>query len=233
MAFLGENNINFVPKDIIKGKLIQLQITKLEIQKKNKQRINLYLDDEFYCGLSLETAMKNHLKEGQTVTEDGIKFLITQTERENALSRAVGYISKSQKTKKQVIDYLQKKGYDEETSIFAISKLEEYHFVDDELFAKNYIKYKNKTNGSKKIKMELKQKGVEDELVNCAIQNYARDRDSIENVALKYLKNKERDLKTKQKAYRHLLSKGYGYEDINYALNKIFMESEEDSESWD
>lgn len=210
-----------------------MQITKIEIQKKNKQRINLYIDNEFYCGLSLETIMKNHLKEGQIVTKEGLDYLITQTERENALSRAVGYISKSQKSKKQVIEYLQKKGYDEETSFYVISKLEEYHFVDDELFAKNYIKYKNKTNGSKKIKMELKQKGVEEDLVNSAIEDYASDRDSIEFVANKYLKNKVKDLKTKQKAYRHLLSRGYGYEDINFVLNKIFTEGETESESWD
>lgn len=209
-----------------------MQITKLEVQKKNKNRINLYLDGEFYCGLSLETAMKNHLKENQTITEEGIKYLITQTEKENALSRAVGYISKSQKTKKQVLEYLQKKGYDEDTSLYVLSKLEEYHFVDDEIFAKNYIKYKNKTNGSKKIKMELKQKGIDDDLVNSAIENYAHDRDGIEDVAQKYLKNKERDIKTKQKAYRHLLSRGYSYEDITFTLNKIFKNSEDDSESW-
>ncbi len=210
-----------------------MQITKIEIQKKNKQRVNIYLDNEFYCGLSLETIMKNHLKEGQEVTEERIKYLLTQTEKENALSKAVNYISKSQKSKKQVQDYLFKKGYDEETINYALVKLEEYHFVDDELFAKNYIKYKNKSNGSKKIKLELKQKGLEDSLVKNAIEEYANDKNSIEEVAQKYLKNKERDIKTKQKAYRHLLSRGYNYEDINTTLNKLFLESEEDNESWD
>lgn len=207
-------------------------ITKIEIQKKNKQRVNLYLDNEFYCGLSLETIMKNHLKEGQSLSDDNVSYLINQTEKENALNKAIGYISKSQKTKKQVKDYLIKKGYDEELSFYVLEKLEEYHFVDDEQFAKNYIKYKNKSNGSKKIKMELKQKGVPEELVNITIEDYANDRDGIEQVARKYLKNKELDIKTKQKAYRHLLARGYNYEDITFILNKIFLNSEEDYESW-
>ena len=52
-----------------------MKITKIEIQKKNKNRVNLYLDEEFYCGLSLETIMKNHLKEGFEINENQIEFL--------------------------------------------------------------------------------------------------------------------------------------------------------------
>lgn len=209
-----------------------LQITKIEVQKKNKNRVNVYADGEFYCGLSLETIMKNRLKEGQSITKESLDFLITQTEKESAVARAVNFISKVQKTKKQVKDYLLKKGYDEDTSCYAIEKLEEYHFIDDELFAKNYINYKNKTSGSKKIKMELKNRGVEEELIKASLEDYANDRASIESVANKYLKNKPLDAQTKQKAYRHLLSKGYSYDDISYALNKIFNSLEGDDESW-
>lgn len=209
-----------------------MQITKIEVQKKNKNRVNVYVDNEFYCGLSLETIMKNHLKEGQSVTKEGLDVLIIQTEKESAVMRATNYISKVQKTKKQVEDYLLKKGYDEEATNFAVEKLEEYHFIDDELFAKNYINYKNKSSGSRKIKMELKKKGVEEELIKLSIEDYANDELSIDAVAKKYLKNKTLDLQTKQKAYRHLLSKGYSYDDISSVLNKIFANGEEDDESW-
>ena len=42
------------------------------------------------------------------------------------------------------------------------------------------------------------------------------------------MKNKERDLKTKQKAYRHLASRGFSSEDIVYALNQIFDRDDEE-----
>ena len=35
------------------------------------------------------------------------------------------------------------------------------------------------------------------------------------------MKNKEKDLKNKQKAYRHLASRGFISEDIIFALNQI------------
>jgi len=203
-----------------------LKITKIEIQKKNKNRVNLYLDEEFYCGLSLETIMKNHLKEGFEINENQIEFLKTETEREVALSKAVGYISKCQKTKKEILKYLLTKGFDETICQQVIEKLEEYKFVDDEEYAKNYIKFKNKNNGSRKIAMELKQKGVDDEIASQSLENYSCDRESVLSVATKYLKNKDRDLKTKQKAYRHLASRGYQLEDIIFALNKFFKEEE-------
>lgn len=203
-----------------------MKITKIEIQKKNKNRVNLYLDEEFYCGLSLETIMKNHLKEGFEINENQIEFLKTETEKEVALSKAVGYISKCQKTKKEILKYLLTKGFDETICQQVIEKLEEYKFVDDEEYAKNYIKFKNKNNGSRKIAMELKQKGVDDEIASQSLENYSCDRESVLSVATKYLKNKDRDLKTKQKAYRHLASRGYQSEDIIFALNKFFKEEE-------
>ena len=74
--------------------------------------------------------------------------------------------------------------------------------------------------------MELKQKGVDDEIASQSLENYSCDRASVLSVATKYLKNKDRDLKTKQKAYRHLASRGYQSEDIIFALNKFFKEEE-------
>ena len=206
-------------------------ITKIEVQKNNKQRVNLYLDGEFYCGLSVETVIKNRIKEGQDLEKDNIDFLISQTEKEIALSKAVSYISKCQKTKSEIIKYLVKKGFGEDICNYVVEKLQEYNFVNDELYAKNYIKFKNKNSGKRKIEIELKQKGVSVEVVKKSTDEYINDRDYIKSVAEKYLKNKERDIKTKQKVFRFLASRGYQIEDIKWAINDFF--GEESDESWD
>ena len=201
-------------------------ITKIEVQKRNKNRVNLYLDDEFASGLSLETVMKNHLKEGQEIKKENLEYLINQTEKETALSKAVSYISKCQKTKREVFKYLLSKGFEEEIANFVIEKLEEYKFVDDELYVKNYIKFKNKNNGKRKLAVELKQKGIDENLSKEKLDLLTSDRDNVLAVLEKYLKNKELDLKTKQKAYRFLASRGYESEDINFALNCKFKSEE-------
>ena len=75
-----------------------MKITKLEVQKRNKDRVNLYLDDEFYCGLSLEAVVKYALKVGQELEIQKLEFLQNDSEREIAQNKAMAYISKYQKS---------------------------------------------------------------------------------------------------------------------------------------
>ena len=204
-----------------------MKITKIEAQKNNKNRVNLYLDENFYCGLSLETILKNGIKQGKEIDSSCLEYLRNETEKEIALNNAVGYISKAAKTKKQIRGYLLKKGFEEDTIFFVLKKLEEYNFVNDELYAKQYVKFKTKKNGKNKILMELKLNGVSEELARDCVENFANDKENIVILAEKYLKNKNLDLKTKQKTYRYLLSKGYEMENIFECLNKFFKNNEE------
>ena len=192
------------------------------MQKHNKNRVNLYLDDEFFCGLSLETVMRNHLKESQQISEQQVEFLRTETEKQVALEKATGYIAKCQKTKKQISDYLLKKGFDAESIDYVLEKLSEYHYVDDELFAKNYVKIKGKNCGKKKLEYELKNKGIEEQIINESIEFFCEDEKTVGIVLEKYLKNKSLDLKTKQKAFRFLLSHGYSSGVASDAINRKY-----------
>ena len=201
-----------------------MKITKLEVQKKNKNRVNLYLNEEFYCGLSLEAVVKYNLKVGQEIEEQKLEFLQTDSEREIAQNKAISYISKYQKTEKELKDYLIKKGFDEEIVFEVIKKLKEYSFVDDDIYAKNFIKSKSKRSGKRKLSFELKKRGIDENLINENIKEYADDSETILPLCEKYLKNKPRDYKTKQKAYRFLSSRGFVSEDIISALNKYFKE---------
>lgn len=194
----------------------------MEAQKRNKNRVNLYLDDEFFCGLSLETVMRNHLKEGQQISEQNIEYLKNETEKQIALEKATGYIAKCQKTKKQINDYLLKKGFEEYIASFVLEKLGEYHFVDDELFAKSYVKTKSKNCGKRKLEYELKQKGIDEQIINDSIENFCEDEKTVGPVLDKYLKNKTLDLKTKQKAYRFLVSHGYSSNVASTAISRKY-----------
>lgn len=41
------------------------KITKIEVQKKNKERFNLFLDEQFEMGIDIDTLVKFNLKKGQ------------------------------------------------------------------------------------------------------------------------------------------------------------------------
>ena len=201
------------------------EITNLEVQKNNPERINLYLDDKFYCGISVELVIKNHLKVGLEITKDSLDELVLEDEKGKALSKAVKYISSNLKTTRQIRDYLKKKDYNPNTIEYVIDKLKEYSYLDDEAYCKAFISTYSHKYGKLKIISTLKSRGVSDKTIDNVFSEEINLKDSIESVANKYLKNKERNSETYLKLSRFLYSRGYEFDDINRLIN-ILKEEE-------
>ena len=87
------------------------EITAITPQVKDKTRCNIFIDGRFYCGLTLEAAVKNRLKAGQTIDPARLSEIQLESEKATALDKALTHISASQKTEKQIGEYLSKKGY--------------------------------------------------------------------------------------------------------------------------
>ena len=199
-------------------------ITKVEVQQKHKDRVNIYVDGEFFCGMTLFACMKYRLKEGLEIDRERLEFLRTETERESACEKGVKYVSKTQKTEKEMRDHLYSKGFEKDAVEYAIKKLKQYDYINDELYAKNFVRYKSKTDGKKKIEYELKTKGISPKIINDTLADFDFDDGVVRSLAEKYLKGKTRDIKTKQKAYRYLASRGFSSSEILSAISPFFSE---------
>ena len=77
------------------------EITEILPQVKDKRRCNVYLDGQFFCGLTLEVAMKNRLKKGTVITREELSKIQLESEKQTALDKALVHISASQKTEKE------------------------------------------------------------------------------------------------------------------------------------
>ena len=196
-----------------------MKITKLEVQKNDKNRVNLYVDDEFYSGIPAELVYLEHLKTGLEIDEKDLKKIIFENEKSKAMSRVTKYIGSSLKTQKQIRDYLRKKEYSEDTIKFVMSKLVEYNYIDDQKYAQAYVLTYGKKYGKLKLKSQLKVKGVSEEIIECVLE--VNKVDSIESVASKYLKNKVMSYEVSQKLFRFLYSRGYEFDEINPYINKL------------
>lgn len=196
-----------------------MEITKLEIQKNNSERVNLYLDEKFFSGISLELTVREHLKVGQEIDEEHLNNLILEDEKGKALAKAVKYIGSNLKTTKQVKDYLKKKDYNCHTIAYVLDKLAEYKYLDDENYARAYILTYSNKYGRLKLKSQLQLKGVSEDIIDKYLDNV--DSSSIENVAKKYMKNKEINYENCQKLSRFLYSRGYDFSDINSLVNRL------------
>jgi regulatory protein len=196
------------------------EITAITPQVKDKRRCNIYVDGRFYCGLTLETTVKHRLKVGQVVSPAFLSEIQLESEKDTALDKALTHVSATRKTEKQVRDFLSGKGYLPAVTDYVVEKMRGYNFLNDGEYAEAYIESAGKKKGARLIKMELKSKGVSDEEIDEALSELedGAQTDAAKAVLQKYMRGKTADRETLQKAYRHLMSKGFEYEIAKSAL---------------
>ena len=196
-------------------------ITQISMQKNSAKHCNVYLDGKFYCGLRLETVVERRLKVGMEISEEKLSEIQFESEYTHALDRAMEYLSKSAKTEKQVVEYLEKKGYTPSLIEKVVDKLKEYRFINDEAFAEYYASGAKNQKGIRLIKQELKQKGIDGETAEKVLSEFSDDEEVALTIAQKFLKGKEIDRDNLSKCYRKLLSKGFSYDTCSAVIEKI------------
>lgn len=196
------------------------EITAITPQIKDKKRCNIFIDGRFYCGLALETTVKYRLKVGQIVQPEFLSQIQLESERNNALDKALTHISATRKTEKEVRDFLKTKGFLPSVCDYVIEKMKEYNFLNDTDYAQAYVDAVGKKKGNRLIKMELRRKGVGDEEIRDALSSVAESVqvETAKAVLLKYMRGKQADKTTLQKAYKYLMGKGFEYEVAREAL---------------
>ena len=203
-------------------------ITKIETQK-NKSRVNIFVDDSFFCGLNKETAVIFGLKENKEIDEEKIKVAIFESEVKSAFEKSLDYLGRRMYTKKELIERLTQKGYTKEVSEKVIEKLEEYRYIDDKLFAKQFFQ-SNPHLSKKVLKGKLMQKGVANDIISEIIDERTGESefDLCLLQAKKYLKSKKiNDIKDIQKMQASLARKGFDFDTIKKVC-KITTKTEEE-----
>ena len=197
------------------------EITAITPQIKDKRRCNIYVDGRFCCGLTLEATVKNRLKVGQIISPERLAEIQLDSEKNTAFDKALTHISATQKTEKQMRDFLQGKGYLPTVIDYVVEKLRSYNFLNDEQYAEAYVESLSKRKGSKLLRMELRGKGVSDAAIDEALDTLpaGREEETAKALLEKYMRGKVHDRGTLQKAYRYLLGKGYDYEVVKSALS--------------
>lgn len=197
-------------------------ITSVTVQQKNKERSNIYIDNEYYCSLSNFTVVSNRIKAGCEIEDEEFERILQEDGASASFEKGLSYVSKYQKTKKQVLDYLIKKGFAYPVAFKAVEKLQSYGYVNDDDFAENFVTANKSSYGKKALFMKLMQKGVSEKCANKAINEHLGDETpSAERIAEKYMRGKEKTFENFGKCYRHLLSKGFSYDAASSAIDKL------------
>lgn len=208
-------------------------ITKIETQK-NKSRVNIFVDDSFFCGLNKETAIIFGLKENKEIDEEKLKSAIFESETKSAFEKALDFVARRMHTKKELTDKLLKKGYSKEVVLKAIEKLEDYHYIDDEFFAKQFVSANQKLS-KKVLKGKLTQKGVSSDII-LEILGFRTAEDEFElclEQAKKYVKSKPiNEYKDLQKMQASLARKGFDFDIIKKVSKIVTIVSDDENDDF-
>jgi regulatory protein len=197
------------------------KITRIEEQKKKKNRVNIYIDGEFSLGLYKDTVIKFHLYENKEIAPGEI-YLIKEFEViTNAKEKVRNYISYRERSKKEIKDYLTNKGIKEEIAVEVLDDFEKADLIDDRRFATSWIKDRNKNNpkGNFALKMELKDKGIEESEIENLLQSVDEKENALK-VFEKAVKKYGNDKASKKKIFQYLERRGFKIQTILEVLQE-------------
>jgi regulatory protein len=208
------------------------KITGLKLQKRNKDRVNVYLDGEFAFGLSRIVAA--WLKTGQELSEEKIAELKAQDDVEIALQRALNFLSYRPRAEKEVRQNLKKHKYHEGVIDEIIERLKRSGLVNDESFAGLWVENRSefRPRGERMLRSELHQKGIPDDVISGAVADL--DETSLAIKAARKKARRYRDLEWddfRKKMYGFLARRGFHYGIISEVVPQVWEELVEDKDN--
>ncbi|GAA0069095.1 recombination regulator RecX [Clostridium sardiniense] len=205
------------------------KITKIEAGKRNKDRANIYIDDEYAFSVNMEIVYKFGLREKEVVDREKLLQISILENLSKCKETALRTVERSYKTEKEIRDKLLLKEFDEETIEKTVEFLKEYGFIDDSKFVRMFVKDRIKNQGKNKIKYALLQKGINKYLIDEVFEELDRDDEikrAIELCEKKYLsiiKRESDDFKIKNKITRYLLGRGYDYDIAKECIREVYL----------
>lgn len=206
--------------------MVQHEILKIEKKRKDQYLIEVSDYDSFV--VDQELLIQFNLLKGKILHTSEIEKLVMNKERNKVYNTAVRFLGIRPRTSKEIRTKLIEKSFDEHWIEWTINKLINEGYINHNQYAIQFteeaIKFKKK--GSSWIRFELKNRGIEEEIINYAISQID---ESIELDAILIIANKkwEQLLKkyeyiiAKHKLKSYLQSRGYGNSIINEALSRL------------
>ena len=134
---------------------------------------------------------------------------------------ALGLLSRRDHSRLEIAQKLRLRQFDNELIEPALDKLVEQQWLCDERFARIQVRqHVFKRHGPMRIRMELKRKGVDEHIIELALDEDETDwfelaKDCYES---RFRNRDIEDIKEKAKRVRYLQSRGFNSEQVRYAL---------------
>ncbi len=207
-----------------------MKITNISMQKKNNNRLNIFVDEVYRFSLDAYQVVELGVKIGREYDESDIIILEQESQFGKLYSLALEYCLMRPHSSREILDYLNRKirptrdktgkvkpGFSPELTKRVFDRLIEKKYIDDYKFASFWIENRNLNKGISKRKLvaELKVKGINSSIIESVLNETARN----EEYELQKVINKKRSIYSDNRKFiLYLMRQGFLYEDIKKAL---------------
>lgn len=184
------------------------------------QKVYVHLEDGSRFLLYPGDIRRYRLKEGEDLSEELLERIMEETIYRRARQKALAVLKRADQSESGLRRKLLQAEYPPEIVERTIEYVYSYHYLDDERYAGNYIRYKSGAKSQRQIINELRCKGVKKEDILSALEeNPSDDTEAIRRAVQKKTKDVESlDYAEKQKIAAYLYRKGFREEDIRREL---------------
>jgi len=204
------------------------EITALKAQKKNPNRISVYLEGEYAFGLARIVAA--WLRIGQQLSDEEINRLKQQDTQEVAYLKALRFLGYRARSEAEIQRKLSEQGYEENVINAAIQRLMENGFLGDEQFARDWVENRTtfRPRSKRMLALELRQKGVGEETIQQALAETGDEDNLAYQSAIKYAHRLAGvDWETFRKRLgAYLMRRGFSYGTIAPVLRQVWDETQ-------
>ncbi|MGP1410455.1 MAG: regulatory protein RecX [Peptoanaerobacter stomatis] len=204
----------------------------VKITKKRNSNYNLYIKDykEEKIEIHLDILYSYSLYSIREVDEETFEEMLLENQKKLAKQQALRILSSSSKTRKELINRLRQKKFTQDAVDYAMNFVDKYEFINEEDMAEKLVSgaYKRKKYSKRKIQNELRQKGIDYEVINELVSDIDDD-EEYEN-AMHFAQKKYKSISTKdnETIKRRLISalsyRGFNYDIIRKVIDKIIYD---------
>ncbi|HVU14858.1 MAG TPA: RecX family transcriptional regulator [Phototrophicaceae bacterium] len=205
-------------------------VTALEVQKRNKKRVSVYVDDAYAFSLSLDEAARLH--KGQVLSDAEIETLVNDAAITAATDSAARFLGLRPRSAKEVRDNLAKKGLSPAVIDAALERLTAFGYIDDRAFANLWVQDRMtyKPTSPRALRYELRQKGISSDVIDAALADLDAEEAAYQaaEAQSRRLHNlSQREFQTKLGAL--LQRRGFSYSVARTAIRRLIQELEDEN----
>jgi regulatory protein len=206
--------------------LMDQKITALKVQKRNPNRINVYLDGEY--AFPVARIVGAWLQVGLELSEEKIAALREQDTKEVAFQRALKFLNYRPRSETEVRKKLNELGFDESVMDETLDRLRQNGLISDDRFAREWVENRStfRPRSRRLLALELRQKGVADEIIQDALDETVDEDELAYQAAIRKARRWENlewaEFRERLSAY--LMRRGFSYGTISGLVNKIWTD---------